>query len=69
MDKTSKKIDIYLGNDYLIGKLYYKGMCTKIAADDPRQGFFQNSNVTCWDLAFHSAMSVSSTEKADHLLY
>ena len=46
MDKTSKKIDRYLGNDYLIGKWHDKGNCNKVAIDDPCQGVFQNSTVT-----------------------
>ena len=35
MDKPFKKLDRYLGNDYLIGKRNYKGMSTKIPAYDP----------------------------------
>ena len=54
MDKTSLKIDRYLGNDYMIWKRHYKGMCTKIPADDPCQGLFRNQ----------SAISVSATRNS-----
>lgn len=37
MDKTSKEIDRYLGDDYLIGKRHYKGTCAKMPAYDPHQ--------------------------------
>ena len=65
MDKTSKKIDRYLGNDYLIGKWHDKGNCTKVAIDDPCQGVFQNFECIIYsDLAFKSAISVSSARNS-----